>query len=89
MKLGDLITPNPECGFLNGEVYLYAESSLRDHEFLIPFRIGEIGTLLELSLTYQEYNDLYDDIKEWIPVCKILAPLGTGWIMRNYLSAVH
>ena len=89
MKLGDLITPNPECGFLNNEVYLYTDSLLRDDEFLIPFRIGEIGTLLELSLTYHEYDDLYDDIKEWMHVCKILTPLGTGWIMRNYLSVVH
>lgn len=89
MKLGDLITPNPECGFLNNEVYLYTDSSLRDHEFHIHFRVGEIGTLLELNVAYQEYNDLYDDIKEWIPVCKILTPSGIGWIMRNYLSVVH
>lgn len=89
MNIGDLITPNPECGFLCGEVYLYTKASLHDDDLLIPFRMGEIGTLLELSFTYQEYNDLNEDIKEWIPVCKILTPLGIGWIMKNYISAVH
>lgn len=88
MNPGDLITPNPECGFLNGEVYLYPEKSLRDHTFLTPFRTGEIGTLLELSFTCQEYGDNSQDIKEWIPVCRILTPEGTGWIMRNYLVEV-
>ena len=88
MKPGDLITPDPECGFLNGEVYLYPEKSLRDHTLLIPFRVGEIGTVLEVSFTYQEYGDGSQDIKEWIPVCRILTSEGTGWTMRNYLARI-
>ena len=89
MNPGDLVTPNPECGFLHGEVFLYPESSRRDHRALTPFRVGEIGVLLEVSYSYQEYRNGSEDIQEWLPVCRILAPGGTGWIQRNYLARVE
>ena len=90
MSPGDLVTPLRDVAFIEGGIYLYSSRTLGDDDILLSVMLkrGEIATVLDVSMSYLSYTDGEHEIEEWIPVAKILAPSGIGWVQNNYLDVM-